>query len=258
MHRARARHRTSTVHDERPARRKARTARTTQGANGPRDARRERTARRKARTDRATLSANGRAAFRRPTRRSCRMSRVDAPLQVDALADEPLQRFVILLPRALDHDRGQMRARRRLVPVERLEIVAHVLLVEALRRRARPIARSVPEARRVGREELVDQTQLAVVRQTELELRVRDNDPALAGIRGCLGVEPQRHLLDARRELGADQIAYLRDRDVLVVRARRRFRTRREDRLTQLLGELEPGREPDARYAARLTIILPA
>src|SRR5690606_37418372 len=61
---------------------------------------------------------------------------------------EPLQRLVVLLARPLDHDCGQMRPRRRLVPVERLEILPHVLPVEALRGRPRAVAVRRPEPRR--------------------------------------------------------------------------------------------------------------
>src|SRR5690606_31845537 len=82
-------------------------------------------------------------------RRRVRRMASATTLLVEARAGQPLQRLAVLLLRPLDHDGGQMRSGRRLVPVERLEIVAHVLLVEALRRRAGLVAVGGPEARRV-------------------------------------------------------------------------------------------------------------
>ena len=48
-----------------------------------------------------------------------------------SLAGEARERLAVLLAGAPDDLRGQLRARRLLVPVEGLQVVAHVLLVEA-------------------------------------------------------------------------------------------------------------------------------
>ena len=58
--------------------------------------------------------------------------------------------------------RGQARPRGGLVPVERLEIIAHELLVVTLRALARRVAVGRPEARGIRRETFVDQDQLAI------------------------------------------------------------------------------------------------
>src|SRR5690606_4635191 len=136
----------------------------------------------------------------------------------------------ILVARALDHYGRQARPGCGLVPVERLEIVPHVLLVEARWRRARAVGLGRPEARRVRREQLVYQLELARLVHAELELRVGDDDAAASSVLGRGGIELERHRFDALRELGADQRANLADGDVLVVRARRGLRARREDR----------------------------
>src|SRR5690606_3174924 len=54
------------------------------------------------------------------------------------------------------------------------------------------------------------------------------------------------------------EVLGLGDRDVFVVLAGRGFRARRENRLVQLLRELEATRQSDARDLARFTVILPA
>ena len=87
------------------------------------------------------------------------------------------------------------------------EVVADELLVEARLRAAGAVAVLRPEARRVGRQHLVDQDDaildrpaVAVVdrQQAELELGVGDDDAARLGVRGAVGVEPQRQLACTR------------------------------------------------------------
>src|SRR4029077_6040986 len=79
-------------------------------------------------------------------------------------------------PRGVDDLVGQGRGRWALVPVEAVEVVPHRLLVERWWGGAGlPLVRG-PEARRVRRQDLVGQHQLAVD-ETELELGVGDEDP---------------------------------------------------------------------------------
>src|SRR5579862_8741398 len=59
---------------------------------------------------------------------------------------EPGERLAVLLAGACDHLRRQLRPRGALVPVERLQVVAHVLLVEARRTRADAVGVGRPEA----------------------------------------------------------------------------------------------------------------
>src|SRR5207302_1910959 len=67
--------------------------------------------------------------------------------------------FEIACLRPGHHLLGEGGAGGLLVPPDTLEVVAHVLLVEGRRRRARPVAFPVPEARGVRSQQLVDQDQ---------------------------------------------------------------------------------------------------
>ena len=73
---------------------------------------------------------------------------------------------------------GQLGAGVGLVPAGLLAVVADELLVEAVLRAARLVRVRGPEARRVGRQRLVAEHELAVGVEAELELRVGDDDPA--------------------------------------------------------------------------------
>ena len=75
----------------------------------------------------------------------------------ELLAREFLVGFKVLGTCALDHLGRQMRAWRGLVPVQGFEVVAQVLLVVGRRRDPFTIAFGRPEARRIGREGLVDE-----------------------------------------------------------------------------------------------------
>src|SRR5690606_30145196 len=75
-----------------------------------------------------------RAAERRLASADCAAGRALCPRR--HTAGQPLQRLAILLARALDHGGRQARPRGGLVPIERFDVVAHILLVEAVRGRA--------------------------------------------------------------------------------------------------------------------------
>src|SRR5436309_4833 len=86
----------------------------------------------------------------------------------------PRQRAVslkILVAGLPDDLVGKRRARGLFVKTDGLEVVAHELLVEGRRGDADPVLRARPVPRRVGRQDLVDQGDLAF-HQAELELRV--------------------------------------------------------------------------------------
>ena len=94
-----------------------------------------------------------------------------------------LTRSTAAAPRVLlaglgDDLRRQLRPRRLLVPVQRLQVVAHELLVEARRAAAGAVGVRGPEPRGVGRQRLVDQRQRAALIDAELELGVGDDDAA--------------------------------------------------------------------------------
>src|SRR5215469_1837695 len=64
-----------------------------------------------------------------------------------SLTGETRQGFTVLFAGARDHLRGQLRTRRLLVPVERFQVVAHELLVEAGRADPYTVAVRGPKAR---------------------------------------------------------------------------------------------------------------
>ena len=99
------------------------------------------------------------------------------------------KRLEILVARAHDDIVGQRRHRRLLVPADPLEIVAHVLLVEARLRAAR--ARTGPSARSAtSRASCTSSIRIssprrvaAIGSEAELELRVGQDDAARLGVR---------------------------------------------------------------------------
>src|SRR3989304_10476211 len=84
---------------------------------------------------------------------------------------------------------GQLGPRRRPVPADLGQVIADVLLVEAGLHLPGPVLVGGPEAARVRRQALVDEdnlgqtpARLGVVQPAELDLRVGDDDAALAGV----------------------------------------------------------------------------
>src|SRR5699024_934069 len=92
----------------------------------------------------------------------------------------------------------------------------------------------------------------------EFQLRVGDNNAAFAGVGGGAPVDRQRHLTHLLRQLAANHADHGIEADVFVMIAEFRLRRRRENRLFQLLGLLQPGRQLDTADAARGLVILPA
>ena len=116
-----------------------------------------------------------------------------------------------------------------------------------------------PEARRVGREHLVAEDDRAVGAAAELELRVGEDDPALARVRGAELVDGDREaaqLLEQRAV--ADDLGGAVEVHVLVVVADLGLGRGREDRLGQLLGLLQPVRQLDPADRAGGLVVLPA
>ena len=96
-------------------------------------------------------------------------------------AGHRLEGFAIFRGRLLDDLGGQGWAGRSLVPIERLEIIAHELFVETRRALADDVLIRRPETRGIGRETFVDQEQFAVDR-AEFEFCVGDDDSAFRGV----------------------------------------------------------------------------
>src|SRR5207245_2368498 len=122
-----------------------------------------------------------------------------------------------------------------LVPAERRGVVAHELLVERGLAPAGFIVVGGPEARGVRCEDLVGEHELSSVVDSELELRVGDEDPARCRVLSRETVELDRRLLDLGQPLFADQLRRLLVRQRLVVPAGP-LRRRAEDRLSDPVG----------------------
>src|SRR3990170_13900 len=161
-----------------------------------------------------------------------------------------MERLAVLLAGLRRHLGRKLRRRRRAVPAGFGQVIADVLLVEAGLHLPGPVLIGGPEAARVRRQALVDQDHL-VVQPAELELRVGDDDAALAGVVPPEAVYGQGAQGDGVGGLFADKLRGLLERDVLVV-ALIGLRGRGEYRLEQLLRFLQPLRELDAAEAARL------
>src|SRR5262249_41095594 len=87
------------------------------------------------------------------------------------------ERFFVFFPRARHHFRGERGTGGTFVPGQRLQVIAHVLLVEARRVPSRRPSVPRPEARGVRGQGFVDPHK-AVVPDSELELRVGEDETA--------------------------------------------------------------------------------
>jgi len=113
-------------------------------------------------------------------------------------------------------------------------VVAHELLVEAWLGAAGLVCVFGPEAGGVRREDFVDEDERAVAGDTELELRVGDDDAPRCRVLDAAFVDRDRQVAQPGGAIGADDRGGLRLADVLVV-ARLGLRRRREDRRRQLV-----------------------
>src|SRR4051812_3608389 len=137
---------------------------------------------------------------------------------VERLAGDALVGLLVALARALDHVLGDLRRRRRLVPAGAGRPVAHELLVEARLRAARLVCVRRPEARGVRGEHLVADDDATGLVTTELELRVGQDDPALARVVGRERVELDREPAQFLERLAvAEDLGGTVEVDVLVV-----------------------------------------
>src|SRR5207245_11199488 len=113
-------------------------------------------------------------------------------------APELLQVFLTGL---YDHVVRKRRDRQLLVPPDTIEVVTHELFVEARLCPAAVVAIPRPEPRRVQRQHFVDQDDALLDRavvglldreESELELRIGDDDAARLRMRRAVGVEAER------------------------------------------------------------------
>ena len=96
--------------------------------------------------------------------------------QPTPLPQQPVPRFPVLLQGLAHNLFWQRRRRRGLVPVQRIQIVPHKLLVKTVLRTSGPINLLVPKPGRIRRKNLVNQDNPAIV-QPKLEFRIRNNNP---------------------------------------------------------------------------------
>ena len=189
---------------------------------------------------------------------SSRRARAREPVG-ERLAGDPLVGLLVERARALDDVVGQRRRGRRLVPARPRRPVAHVLLVERRLAAAGLVGVGRPEARRVRRQHLVADDDPAVGGAAELELRVGQDDPALARVVGGERVELDRQaaqLLEQRPV--AEDLGGAVEVDVLVVVAHLGLRGGREDRLGQLVRLAQALGQRDPADLAGALVVLPA
>src|SRR5947207_5179780 len=138
------------------------------------------------------------------------------PLPSPRLArGEAVDRFEVALLRP-GHDVGRQRRGGRLViPAARVEPVAHELLVEA-HEPAGFVLRAIPVAGGIRGQRLVDEDR-ALVDDPELELGVREHEPAAPRVRARRLVDRDRALAQLLGEVPAEQVFQAVVGDVLVV-----------------------------------------
>src|SRR5436190_5719169 len=188
-------------------------------------------------------------------------SRRPAPLEpcLERLARDPLVGLRVAGPGPV-HDLGRKRRRRRrLVPAGLRRPVAHVLLVEARLRPAGLVAGGRPEARGIGRQNLVGEHDRAVGAAAQLELGVGEEDAVLARVGGGELVQLDRDAAELLQQRPvADDLSRPVEVDVLVVVAYVGLGGLGEDRLRELLRLLESLGQADAAHGPGGLVVLPA
>src|SRR6202011_3015691 len=171
------------------------------------------------------------------------------------LARDSFERFDVFRRGLLDDLPRQLRRWRRLVPIERLEIIAHELLVEA--RWALTDDKLVfrPEARGIWSEDFIDQEQL-IVDLAEFEFGIGHNDAALRRMVAAARIDFETEIFDAVRDFIAENSAAFLHVDVFVV-ADVVFCGRREDGLGQWRRKLQTGEQFYAAHTLRLLVLFP-
>src|SRR6516165_159955 len=115
----------------------------------------------------------------------------------DLLLEGPARELAIGLPvllaGALSNFLRQSGRGRLLIPMDRLEVIADVLLVVGGLRAPRLIRIRGPKTGRIRRQHLVGQHDLAV-NQAKFEFGVRDDNATLAGVIGGAPVQLQRKI----------------------------------------------------------------
>jgi len=180
-----------------------------------------------------------------------------APLQLFYfLASQPLKRLQIFGGRSRDDVAGQLRPGRRLVPIERLEVIAHELLVKTGRALPDHILIFRPEAGRIRSQAFVDQQQLSIDRP-EFEFCVRNDNSALRGMIATPGINFQTELAHFGCDFATENSTAFLHVDVEIVLGIA-FCRRRKNRLRQLRREFQSCGQFFSANALRLLILFPA
>jgi hypothetical protein len=137
------------------------------------------------------------------------------------------ERFEVFRRRFFDNILRQVRRWWSLVPIQRLQIIAYELFIEARRALADRVFIFRPEARRIGGQTLVDQKQFSIDR-AELEFRVRDDDSLLRRILAAARIDFETQRFHTIGKFIAENPGTLFHVDVLVMTLLC-FRRRRED-----------------------------
>src|SRR5262249_23617218 len=142
-----------------------------------------------------------------------------------------------------------------LVPARRLQPVADELLVVRGRIAPRLVLIDGPEARAVGRQDFVDEDQLAAGEPAPFELGVGDDDAFAAGAVAGARVDVEAAATQFVGGCLAGDLDHRVKGDVLVV-AGFLFGRGREDRLGKFLAFAESGRQAQAADRAVLLVLL--
>src|ERR1700676_676194 len=145
---------------------------------------------------------------------------------------------------------------RLLVPLNGLQIVPYILLNKRWLRPARLVAGARPEARRIRSKNLIGQRQL-IADKPEFELCVGNHNASSPGIFGGAAIDLKCKVAQPVSQFFADSTGGRFERNILIVTGLSLGR-RREDRLRQLIGLTEAGRQRDPAYASVTLIVLPA
>src|SRR5262249_31337545 len=136
------------------------------------------------------------------------------------------------------------------------QIIAYVLLVEALLIAAGLVLIRRPEAAGIRREDFIDEDD-PLLRLSEFKLRIGKYNSAFLRVFGCSAIKSQRLLPQFRHDSTADALRRLLERDVLIVPALF-FRGWREDRFGQLVALPKTRRQFDPADRLTGTVFLPA
>src|ERR1700726_1732551 len=123
-------------------------------------------------------------------------------LSIEYVAGNALICFPVFVPRSSDNFRRKSGPWGLLVPTDALEIIADILLVEGRLGIARRVLIARPEARRIGREGLINPNEL-VADQPQFKFCVGNDDAARRGVLNSTSVNGEARIAQARCQRAA-------------------------------------------------------